>query len=169
MDKVGRSTVAATRKPSANQNVPALRGLFNQISSKGGTLEKRGDSYYLKAAVQNSSKTGLKEVKVDAKLAEAILKAESTGGQTSLREVVENILPAIRDGGRYGQGEGVLVRMLLAATDDRKHVVLNGVNINLTNPAEKELKHDLHSFWGTLGAKARWGKQEVIKPDGSPI
>ena len=146
-------------------DVRTARKAYDDILAKGGKLEKKGDSYYLRADVQNSAGRGTQSFKVDRELAEAILKAEATGGVESKPEIINTILPRLADGGRYGVGEGILARMLLAGTDDRKSVKLNGQNINLTNPAEAELKHDLRSFWGKLGADARWGKSEVVAQD----
>ncbi|MFZ5469284.1 MAG: hypothetical protein ACOZIN_07585 [Myxococcota bacterium] len=154
--------MSSVSRSSAQADVREMRQLFDQVMKSGAKLQKRGSSYYLRANVQTSAKNGVKAYKVDAKLAQAILQAESSGGRTSLSEVANTILPRIFDGNKYTAGEAVLARMLLAATDDRKAVKLNGVHIDLTNPAEAKVKHDLFSWWGSLGASARWGAQEVV-------
>lgn len=142
--------------------------------------DTKTQNYYLKTTAQFSAGQGESFVKVDAQLADAIFAALSTGGRISTAEVMDKIMPEITDGGRYGEAEAILSRLLLAATDDRKIVKLGGKRIFITDKAEGTLKHALASFWGKLGAKARWAKdptEEIIKgtptgqndPGGYPI
>lgn len=119
--------------------------------------DEKSKSYYIRLPVQFSANEGETLMKVDADLAQAILDALRTGGRISRPEAIGPIMEKIADGGRYGDGEAVLTRLLLAACDDRKMVKLNGDRINLTDAAEKAFQHKIASFWGTLGAKARWG------------
>lgn len=113
--------------------------------------------YSINIKLQMSAEEGVKEVKVDRKLKNAIMDGvEPQGGggrQLSMKElnrVVKNIV----DGGRYADGEKALVRALLAATDDRQHVEINGVRIRITDPAEIAFTRSMHQFFGQLGGKA---------------
>lgn len=185
------NTVGRTRAPAAGGVDPApsadaVGKLGAQMLKHGGIIEKKGTSYYVRADVQTSAASGPKSMKVDRELAEAILRATEdrgtwkSAGDRASREMnsseVQRVIKKIVDGGRYGEGEAVLARMLIAATDDRKSVKLNGKKIELTGPvdthpgsrtrhganAESTLKHELHKFWGTLGAKVRWSVPAVF-------
>ena len=133
---------------------------FQAGQSKGIDVvqDTKTKSYYVRIPVQFSAGQGEAHMKVDAKLATAILGALKTGGRISHPEVLAKVMPQITDGGRYGDAEAVLARLLLSSTDDRKVVKINGTRINITDKAEGTLKHELASFWGKLGAKARWDK-----------
>jgi hypothetical protein len=140
-------------------NTEQLSSFVGAALQNGSELVKdeKSKSYYLRLPVEFSANEGETLVKVDADLAKAILDALSTGGRISRPEALGPIMEKIADGGRYGDGEAVLTRLLLAACDDRKKVKLNGDRINLTDAAEKAFQHKIASFWGTLGAQARWG------------
>lgn len=150
-----------TNQAAQDLSTHQLADLFEQVITQGAVVDQdKAGGYYMKVAAQPSAAEGTHLVKVDRELATAILGALKTGGRISKAETIEKILPEITDGGRYGQGEAVLARLLLAACDDRKKVMINGDRINITGPAEKVLNHELSSFWGTLGAKARWGADD---------
>jgi hypothetical protein len=119
------------------------------------------NAYYLRTSIQKSSGSGQEHVRVDRELAEEIIKALDSGGRISTAEVMNNIMPKLTDGNHYGDGEAILARMLLAACDDRKVVKLCGKRIHITEKAEETLKHELFSFWGEMGAKARWADDPV--------
>ncbi|MBX7102046.1 MAG: hypothetical protein K1X89_30305 [Myxococcaceae bacterium] len=183
---VGRTRTAAAGGAGAAPSADAVGKLADQALKHGAVIEKKGNSYYVRADVQTSAAGGPKSMKVDRELAEAITRATEdrgtwkSAGDRASREInsteMQRILKKVVDGGRYGEGEAVLVRMLFAATDDRKSVKLNGRKIELTGPvdthpgsrtshganAESTVKHEMHKFWGTLGAKVRWSEPAVF-------
>lgn len=120
-------------------------------------------SYYLQISAQYSAAKGPRRIRVDRELAEAVLEALDSGGRISSPEVMKQIMPKLTDGGRYGDGEAVLARLLLSACDDRKTVKLGNQRVRITDKAEVMLKSELSSFWGRLGAKARWDKDPVAE------
>jgi hypothetical protein len=81
------------------------------------------------------------------------MKCAQSGGRISKKEMAEEILTKIKDGGKYGEGEKALTRLLLKACDDRCDVELNGQKIRITDPAESILKTELPKFWGGLASK----------------
>jgi hypothetical protein len=112
-------------------------------------LEESGGSYYLTATLQKSAGAGPFRAKVDRQLAVVILRSAKSGGRIGVQEAHE-ILVKDTDGGRYGEGEKELTRLLLAACDDRKHATLNVVRLRVTDPAEKVLQRELPKWWGSL-------------------
>ena len=67
----------------------------------------------------------------------------------------EEILTKITDGGKYGEGEKELSRLLRQACDDRCDVRIDGRHISITDPAESVLKKGLPKFWGSLSSKPK--------------
>ena len=163
------SQVSTTPTQQVNDQV-GMAEYFSQAMQQGVDFQKdSSDNYYIKLSAQFSAAKGESMVKVDRQLAEAILGALSTGGRISKAEVLKPIMEEIVDGNRYGAGEAILARLLLAACDDRKTVKLHGDRVNITDAAEKTLNQELHSFWGKLGAKARWGKDDPgVEPKTGP-
>jgi hypothetical protein len=137
---------------------------FTRVAIREGAwlLRDSSDSrgYYLTTKVRPSAGQGRTFVRVDRELAQAIVAGLRSGGRLSRREIEDEILPRITDAGRYGQGEAILARLLLAATDDRRHVELNDDCIHITEKGEQALRRELRSFWGRLGARARWGRDD---------
>jgi len=131
--------------------VPTQQGVQPELNEMS-LVEEKG-SYYVMADLQKSAAAGPQRMKVDKELAETILKCAGSGGRISKKESAEEILAKITDGGKYGEGEKELTRLLLSACDDRKDVKLNGVKLRLTDPAETILKKELPKFWGSLASK----------------
>jgi hypothetical protein len=180
VSSVSRSTAAAAsavHKPDAK----VAKSVGDQVLKHGGMLELKGDSYFVRANVQTSAGKGAQPLKVDRELAKAIMRATEdrgtwkTAGDRSSHQInaseMQRIIKKVVDGGKYGEGEAVLVKMLFAACDDRKSVKLNGTKIELTDPsktgtnhtgnAEYTVKHEMAKFWGGLGAKVRWSDPVV--------
>lgn len=155
------SNVQVTPQQVVQQSTKDLAEFYRLAEQHGVSLAVDGSNqYYLRIKVQFSTGQGEKMLKVDRDLALAIMNTLKTGGRISRAEVLNPIMTKITDGGKYGAGEAVLARLLLAACDDRKKVLIDGDRINITDVAEKTLNHELHSFWGRLGAKARWGDDD---------
>lgn len=114
-----------------------------------GELRKASDGYYLTVNIQKSVAHGVSREKVDGPLAEVIAKAMESGGRIGIQEA-HQILAKITDGKAYGAGEKALTRMILSACDDRRAVLLQGVKVRITEPAENVLKRELPKFWGSL-------------------
>jgi len=166
--QISRVTIPQTTV--VEQTNPAqLKQTVDDALEKGADLVQDADTknYYMKVAAQPSAAEGESFVKVDGDLAVAILDALKTGGVISRPEALDLVMEKITDGGRYGDGEAILTRLLLAACDDRKMVKLNGDRVNLTGAAETAFNKAIHSFWGTLGANARWGSVQP-KADAGP-
>jgi hypothetical protein len=113
-------------------------------------------SYYQMMSIQTSADEGAKRHKVDRELAEAVLGAMAGqgDGRIALADLAD-IAQKVSDGGRYGAGEKALVRALYRATDDRYSVEINGQKVRITDPAEVQFVHQMQSFFGKLGAKAK--------------
>jgi hypothetical protein len=159
------------RQSTQADDTAKLAQVFHDIVKNGGEIARdpSSGSYYMRATIQMSAADGQSVVQVDAALAHAILDCLKTGGRISRPEVISPIMVRITDAGRYGAGEAVLARLLLSACDDRKTVMLNGDRIHITDAAEKTLNHELCSFWGRLGARARWGSDDPgIEPKQGP-
>jgi hypothetical protein len=135
---------------------------FYSAAVKGGievVEDSASHAYYMKLKVQYSAAQGETFVKVDRGLADAIFDSLRSGGRISHPETLGKILPKITDGNRYGDGEAILARLLLAGCDDRKTVFIGSKRVYITDKAERGLKHELAAFWGRLGASARWDKE----------
>lgn len=182
---VRRTTPSRATSQSQMPDVASAKKNAELMVKKGGLIEKKPDGYYLRADVQMSATKGAVSMKVDRELAEAILRAtEDRGRATTVGDrassqinapEMQRIIKNVVDGGRYGEGEAALVRMLFAACDDRKNVRLNGKKLELTGPvdtrpnertrhtsnAEYVVKNEMHKFWGSLGAKVRWSNPVV--------
>ena len=108
------------------------------------------------ATVQMSAAQGPQRVEVDREAAEAIMNAMAGQGDGRIsKQDAKDILAEFTDGGVYARMEQPLVKMMLAACDDRKTVMLNGKRIRMSDATEAQFKHDIFSFFGTLGAKAK--------------
>jgi|GEM_PF-2061628 len=122
-----------------------------------GSQAARG--YYTDAKIQMSSSDGEQGVKdVDAKLKDAILAATKRQGDGRITtQDMKAILKTVTDGplgmAAYSKGEAPLVRMLLAACDDRKNVTLDGQKIRVQDGAEKLIQTELPKFWGSIGGR----------------
>jgi hypothetical protein len=125
----------------------------------------KGSSYYQMITIRTPD--GESRHRVDRDLAKTVLDAQAGQGDGRIgMGDLASIAAKITDGGRYGAGEKAIVRALLAATDDRAKVEINGQRIRITDPAEKEFVHQMFSFFGKLGAKA---KQSDVQQAGQAL
>ena len=114
----------------------------------------KASSYYQMISIRTPD--GTSRHKVDRELKEAVINGQSGQGDGRLGVGdLGNILQKIVDGGKYGSGEKAIVRALLAATDDRARVEIDGVRIRITDPAEKEFVHKVFSFFGGLAGRPK--------------
>lgn len=125
-------------------------------------MKTTNKSYYQTVSIQTSASEGPKKVKVDRALADLIKsKTAGQGDGTISKADALVIANAIADGGKYAGGEKPLARMMMKASDDRFTVKLDGQTIRLTDKAEAGFKHELFSFFGKLGAKAKANNAEI--------
>lgn len=115
-------------------------------------------NYYKSTTFQIGANAKPVTVEADRKLVLSMTRAlQGQGDGTIGLKDAERILANIADAGKYGGGEKVPARALLAATDDRVKVTMqvgpNGkkVQIRLTDAAEKAFAADLSKFYGSLG------------------
>lgn len=132
------------------QQVHASTQQLIDSAQKGFDMVKEGSGYYMTTTAQTSAQDGPYKVKVDKDFAEAVLAFQKTGGRISIAEAIK-LVDTIKDGqNKYGDGEKAVVKVLLAACDDRCTVKLAGQELELTTPAETQLKRDLSAWWGSL-------------------
>jgi len=136
--------------------------VFELALDNGFAITESKGSFYMTIEGQKAASETPFKAKVDKGLAEEIMTAMKSGGRISKKEVAEDILAKITDGGKYTEGESILSKLLLAACDDRKKVMLNGKQLRITDPAEEVLQSGLKSFWGKLGAKAKEANREAL-------
>ena len=147
-----------TAQVSQNMSDQQKVDFYNSALQNGVQVvqDKVAKNYYLRTEAQFSAAQGPMMVKVDRALAEVVATSLKSGGVLSVNEIANKIMPKITDQSRYSDAESIVARLLLAACDDRKVVKFHGDRINITNPGETALKSSLYSFWGKLGANARW-------------
>lgn len=114
-------------------------------------------NFYLAAVIRTA--TGMAEmfVRVNRELAETTLSSLALGTTLARADLDRGIMPRVTDQTRYMAGEAILVRMLLAATDDSVQIKINGARVTITEIAKGTFMQTLQAFWTRLGASARWG------------